>query len=67
MKKKALILGATSSLATVFCRELAMNGWDLILCGRQLYELELLASDISIKLIFSIRKTSFFEWCNIKL
>ena len=49
MKKKALILGATSSLATEFCRELAMNGWDLILCGRQLYELELLASDISIK------------------
>ena len=39
MNKNALILGATSSLATVFCRELALNGWDLILCGRNSYEL----------------------------
>ena len=49
MNKNALILGATSSLATVFCRELALNGWDLILCGRNFYELDILASDISIR------------------
>lgn len=49
MNNKAFILGATSSLATVFCRELASNGWDLILCGRNLYELEILSSDISIQ------------------
>jgi len=49
MNKKAFILGATSSLGTVFCRELALNGWDLILSGRNFYELKVLASDISIR------------------
>tara|TARA_B100000989_G_C19418584_1_gene417600 strand:- start:23 stop:754 length:732 start_codon:yes stop_codon:yes gene_type:complete len=47
--KTALIIGATSSLATIFCRELAKQGWDLILCGRNRIELETCSSDLIIR------------------
>ena len=45
----ALIIGATSSLATIFCRELAEQGWSLILCGRNKEELKILSSDLYIR------------------
>jgi decaprenylphospho-beta-D-erythro-pentofuranosid-2-ulose 2-reductase len=45
----ALIIGATSSLATVFCRQLAEQGWSLILTGRNKVELNIISSDLRIR------------------
>lgn len=41
-----LVIGATSSLAQSLCRMLAKRGYNLMLCGRDEGELELLCSDI---------------------
>lgn len=44
-----LVVGATSSLAQALCRELARRGHALILAGRDVAELELLAADLSVR------------------
>jgi hypothetical protein len=44
--KKALITGASSGLGEVFARELANDGYDLILVARRLYRLERIAEEI---------------------
>ncbi len=46
---RTLIIGATSSLGIAICRKLAQQGEDLILCGRNEEELQLISSDLSIR------------------
>ncbi len=49
MKKAVLILGATSSIARATADSLAAKGYPLYLAGRELSELERLASDLQIR------------------
>ena len=44
-----LMIGATSSLAQAIARTLAKRGYELVLCGRDENELELLASDLKTR------------------
>ena len=44
-----IILGATSSIARAFARKLAESGESLILAGRDLAELKLIAKDCSLR------------------
>jgi decaprenylphospho-beta-D-erythro-pentofuranosid-2-ulose 2-reductase len=46
MEMTALIVGANASLAQPLCRELAKRGATLILAGRDLQEIEILAGDL---------------------
>ena len=46
---RVLILGATSSIARAVAEEFARHNYDLILAGRDREELEILASDLSIR------------------
>ncbi len=50
-----LVVGATSSMAQVVCRELAMRGYKLVLVGRDETELELLAADLRTRSSASCR------------
>ncbi|MDX2112651.1 MAG: SDR family NAD(P)-dependent oxidoreductase [Alphaproteobacteria bacterium] len=50
-----LVVGATSSMAQVVCRELAMRGYQLVLVGRDETELELLAADLRTRSSASCR------------
>lgn len=45
----SLIMGATSSLGVVLCRQLAAQGRKLILCGRNESELQSLAADLATR------------------
>ena len=47
--KRALIIGATSSLSVTLCRALAKNGWVCDLLGRNETELTILAADLSAR------------------
>ena len=49
MNETVLIIGATSSLAQAICRQLAQQGYALILAGRDAEELELLAADLTTR------------------
>jgi decaprenylphospho-beta-D-erythro-pentofuranosid-2-ulose 2-reductase len=44
--RTALIIGATSSMAQVLCRDLAQRGYALVLAGRDEAELKMLSQDI---------------------
>lgn len=44
--RTALVIGATSSMAQVICRDLAARGYALVLTGRDDVELKLLSQDI---------------------
>lgn len=47
--KKALIIGATSSLGTAICQVLARRNYTLFLAGRDSAELEIIATDLRIR------------------
>jgi len=47
--KAALVIGATSSLAQSICRQLAANGYRLILAARDERELEIRGGDIGVR------------------
>ncbi len=49
MSNTWIILGATSAIARAFARQLAMRGDSLILAGRDLAELKLIAKDCSLR------------------
>lgn len=49
MKKTALIIGATSEMASAIAREYAANGYDLILAARAMDRLEPIARDMGIR------------------
>jgi len=44
-----LIIGATSSLAQALCHELASQGYDMVLVGRDQAELDLLSADLTVR------------------
>lgn len=46
---RALIIGATSSLASALCDQLARQGTELTLAGRNLQELQRLADDLTLR------------------
>ena len=50
-----LIIGASSDIAQAVARKYAAQGYDLLLAGRNLDELELLASDIRIRSNVSVK------------
>jgi len=54
-----IILGATSSIARAFARKLAENGESLILAGRDLAELKLIAKDCSLRGALQAEAISF--------
>lgn len=63
-----IILGATSTMARVFAREMAGRGDKLLLAGRRMDELELLAEDCRIRgaelaepIMFDSRKPETFQ------
>jgi decaprenylphospho-beta-D-erythro-pentofuranosid-2-ulose 2-reductase len=47
--RKALVFGATSTIAATFCRLLAAQGWSLYLVARNYSALEALASDLQLR------------------
>jgi len=47
--RKALIIGATSSLGTAICHKLAQKNYALFLAGRDISELEIMAADLRIR------------------
>ena len=49
MSDRVIILGATSGIAKALCRELASIGTPLLLCGRNLGALTLLADDLRVR------------------
>lgn len=49
MKKRILILGATSAIAVEVARQYALAGYDLVFSGRDLSSLERLAADFQIR------------------
>lgn len=49
LPRVAFVAGATSSLAYALCQELAQRGWRLVLCGRDVEEMEKLATDIAVR------------------
>jgi short-subunit dehydrogenase len=60
MNKTALIIGTTSSLGKILCRQLAGIGYNLILSGRDEKELSRIASDIEIRYDIQV-KTAFLD------
>ena len=46
-KQRALITGATSGIGAEYARQLAADGWDLIITGRREEKIQALASEIS--------------------
>lgn len=47
--QRALILGASSAVAEALARQLAREGWDLILAGRHRARLEPVAADLALR------------------
>ena len=48
-RRGAILIGATSGMGRAIARRLAAEGYDLILAGRRLDELELLAKDLEVR------------------
>lgn len=48
-QRNVLIVGATSSLAQELAQQMAERGWNIVLCGRDREELNVLAHDITLR------------------
>ena len=59
MSDRILILGATSGIARALCQQLAAQGHPLVLAGRDVEELEVIAGDLRVRHETSVEVEAF--------